>query len=212
MSIIQWWQYDILICFGRNRSLSSRATSLEITFYDSSDSHQGSNVMQPKSLSWLKQFLRSTVDQMIGRKPKPIPPAVKLAQLAKHVLPRLTRVTELSFVYQQASNYSERTCDVETLGFIVLPGVLKIVGLRLQTLHIESPFVVHLPPRLESLESFSLDASDPSHTPEIHLKNFRYFFWRKSLPYTEWHLVLLITLWTSRLSFYACHLCLPLRQ
>ncbi len=46
--ILQWWTYDILICLGRNRLLSSRPTALEITFYDSSK-HPGPNGMRLKS-------------------------------------------------------------------------------------------------------------------------------------------------------------------
>ena len=38
----------------------------------------------------------------------------------------------------------------------------------MQALRIQSPFALYLPPRLESLKTFSLDACKPHHTSEIH--------------------------------------------
>ena len=114
--------------------------------------------------SSLKPLLRTIIDETMNRKPKP---TVKLAQLAEHVMPRLTRVTKLSFVYAKlVSDDSEGPYDVEVS--LMFPELLGIVGNRLRALHIQSPFALYLPPQLESLESFSLDACAPYHTSKIH--------------------------------------------
>ena len=123
--------------------------------------------MQTNLFSSLRPLLRTVVDKTKGRKPKPIPLAVKRSQLAEHVMPRFTRVTKLSFVYAKSvSEDSEGSYDVEAS--LIFPQLLSIVGNRLQALRIQSPFVLYLPPRLESLETFSLDACKPYHTSEIH--------------------------------------------
>ena len=113
-------------------------------------------------------LLWTIIDKMKGRKPKPIPPTLKRAQFAEHVMPRLTSITKLSFVYAKSvSNLdSEGPYDVEAS--LMFPQLLSIVGNRLRALHIQSPFALYLPPRLESLDTFSLDACRPYHTPEIH--------------------------------------------
>ena len=78
----------------------------------------------------------------MGRKAKPIPPAVKLAQLALHAMPRLTRVTKLSFVCGELLEVSDRACAADIP--LIVPEVIRIIGTRLRTLNIQSPLVVHL--------------------------------------------------------------------
>ena len=125
--------------------------------------------MQTNLRSSSRPLLRTIIDETMGRKPKPIPATLKLAQLAEHVIPRLIRVTRLSFVYAKlVSDDSEGPYDGEAS--LVFPELLSIVGSRLRALHIQSHFALYLPPRpgLESLETFSLDACEPYHTSEIH--------------------------------------------
>ena len=157
-----------LTSLERNPLLCSRPTDLHVTFYDSCN-HSGPNVVQTNLRSSLRPLLRTIIDKAMDRRPKPIPASLKLAQFAEHVMPRLTRVTRLSFVYLKLlSENSEEPYDVEAS--FMFPELLSIVGNRLRDLHIQSYFALYLPlqPRLESLETFSLDACEPYHTSEIH--------------------------------------------
>ena len=104
--------------------------------------------------------IQTFIGNAMGRKPKSIAPAVKLSQIALHAMPH---VSTLSFVYAKTSDGRP---DGET--FIIFPEILRIVGHRLRHLHIQSPFAIHLPPQLGSLESFSIDAVKPYHRLEIH--------------------------------------------
>ncbi len=112
--------------------------------------------------SW-KPILRTVIGKT-GRRPKPIAPTVKLTQIAVHAVPRLTRISTLSFVYAKTSDDSDGSCDTE----VIFPEILRITGHHLRNLHIQSPFAMYLPPQLGSLESFSVNASGRYHRPEIH--------------------------------------------
>ena len=107
--------------------------------------------------------IRSIIGSTTGKRPKSIAPAIKLTQIALHAMPRLTRVSTLSFVYAKTP---DGRADKET--FLIFPEVLRIVGHRLRHLHIQSPFAIHLPLQLGPLESFSVDAAGPCHRLEIH--------------------------------------------
>ena len=153
----------MLILHGRNQFLSSRPTDLGITFYDSLD-HYAPNVMQKKSRFSLKLFLRSIIDKAMGRKPIPVQlPMPKLAQLTEHAMPQLTSITRLSFSSKKRLNGPH---DAESSLFF--HEVLRIVGNRLRSLHIQSPLAIYLPPQLEFLEELSVEAFEPYHTLEIH--------------------------------------------
>ena len=93
----------------------------------------------------------------MARRPKPIPATMKLAQVAEHVMPRLTRVTKLSFVYAKSVSNFDLEGPYDVKASLMFPQLLSIVGNRLRALHIQSPFVLYLPSRLEYLETFSLD-------------------------------------------------------
>jgi len=99
----------------------------------------------------------SLLRKVMARRPKPIPATMKLAQVAEHVMPRLTRVTKLSFVYAKSVSNFDLEGPYDVKASLMFPQLLSIVGNRLRALHIQSPFVLYLPSRLEYLETFSLD-------------------------------------------------------
>ena len=118
------------------------------------------------NLSSWKPFLPAVID---NTKPKLVPPTIKLAQLALHAMPRLTRVTKLSFTSTKALDGSFEGASSDAS--LIIPKTIQIIKNRLRSLHIQSLFAMYLPPselQLESLETFSLDALAPYHTPQIH--------------------------------------------
>ena len=117
-----------------------------------------------RSSSSLKQFFRTIIDRAMGRKKsEPVLPTPKLAQLTEHAMPQLTRITRLGF---SSKKRLDGVDDAEPSLFF--SEVLRIVGHRLRSLHIQSHFAIYLPPRLELLEAFLVDAFKPYHTVEIH--------------------------------------------
>ena len=169
MSWIPQKLYANLALIDRSPLLSSRPTALQLVFYDSPN-RSGQDVISMSTnfnISSLKPLLRSAI---YYAKHKRVLPTIKLAHLALHAMPRLTRVTKLSFTSTKV--LGEPSIDATDDASLIIPEVIRTIGNHLQSLHIQSLFAIYLPPppslQLASLETFSIDACAPYHTREIH--------------------------------------------